>query len=310
MLRGGGKYSSSSVTDRSRRRWPERGAPALPRRNSSGADAPAVTPTADSPSGSSAAELTRWTDRQPASMASCSSARVLDEFDDPMTTIASHRPRSPTATTGGSWWRSTGRCGPASTVGEPLATRHGDTLPIAVRERGLGEQRDRFVELRQRVDLADATRPGDRIGRDRHRADGFLVPLVAHVDDAIPLAGTHLHLVVHLRDERAHRVDDEAATCSRAAATTSGAEPCADSMIGATRRHFVTSSTKTTPRALEPLDHDLVVDDLVVAVHGRLERSHHPCQRLDRHLDAGAEAAGAQARSTRSDWPIGRDIVT
>ena len=52
------------------------------------------------------------------------------------------------------------------------------------------------------------------------------------------------------------------------------------------------SSTKTTPRSLEPLDDELVVDDLVVAVHGRLEGPHHPRQRLDRHLDAGAEAAG------------------
>ena len=52
------------------------------------------------------------------------------------------------------------------------------------------------------------------------------------------------------------------------------------------------SSTKTTPWALEALDDQLVVDDLVVAVHGRLEGPHHPRQRLDRHLDAGAEAAG------------------
>ena len=49
------------------------------------------------------------------------------------------------------------------------------------------------------------------------------------------------------------------------------------------------SSTNTTPRSLEALDDELVVDDLVVAVHGRLEGPHHPGQRLDRHLDAGAE---------------------
>jgi len=35
-----------------------------------------------------------------------------------------------------------------------------------------------------------------------------------------------------------------------------------------------------------------VVHDLVVAVHGRLEGPHHPRQRLDRHLDAGAEPPG------------------
>ena len=43
--------------------------------------------------------------------------------------------------------------------------------------------------------------------------------------------------------------------------------------------------------ALEALDHDPVVDDLVVAVDGRLEGPHHPGQRLDGHLHAGAEAA-------------------
>ena len=35
-----------------------------------------------------------------------------------------------------------------------------------------------------------------------------------------------------------------------------------------------------------------VVDDLVVAVHGRLERAHQPRQSLDRHLHPGAEPAG------------------
>ena len=41
--------------------------------------------------------------------------------------------------------------------------------------------------------------------------------------------------------------------------------------------------------ALEALDDQLVVDDLVVAVHRRLEGPDHPGERLDRHLHAGAE---------------------
>ena len=44
------------------------------------------------------------------------------------------------------------------------------------------------------------------------------------------------------------------------------------------------------PELAEAVDHDLVVDDLVVAVNGRFEHPHHPRQRLDRHLHAGAEA--------------------
>ena len=43
---------------------------------------------------------------------------------------------------------------------------------------------------------------------------------------------------------------------------------------------------------LEPLDDPLVVDDLVVAVHRRVEGAHHPGQCLDGHLDPGAESSG------------------
>ena len=51
------------------------------------------------------------------------------------------------------------------------------------------------------------------------------------------------------------------------------------------------SSTKIDALALEALDDQLVVDDLVVAVDRRLEGPDHPGQRLDRHLHAGAEPA-------------------
>ena len=46
------------------------------------------------------------------------------------------------------------------------------------------------------------------------------------------------------------------------------------------------------PEVLEPVDDELVVHDLVVAVHRRFEGPDHPGQRLDGHLDAGAEAPG------------------
>ena len=63
-------------------------------------------------------------------------------------------------------------------------------------------------------------------------------------------------------------------------------------MIGAPSGTSAISSTKITPKALEPVHHQLVVDDLVVAVDGRLEGPDHPGQGLDGHLDAGAEAPG------------------
>ena len=49
---------------------------------------------------------------------------------------------------------------------------------------------------------------------------------------------------------------------------------------------------------LEALDDELVVDDLVVAIDRRLEAAHHPRQRLDGHLHAGAEPAGLGEQHT------------
>jgi hypothetical protein len=72
-------------------------------------------------------------------------------------------------------------------------------------------------------------------------------------------------------------------------ATTSGADPWADSMSGA-RGDLGHVVDEDDPELAEAVDHDLVVDDLVVAVDGRLEDPHHPGEGLDGHLHAGAEA--------------------
>ena len=58
------------------------------------------------------------------------------------------------------------------------------------------------------------------------------------------------------------------------------------------RGHRVDVVDEHHAEVAETLDDEPVVHDLVVAVHGRLEDPHHPRQRLDRHLHAGAEAAG------------------
>ena len=157
-----------------------------------------------------------------------------------------------------------------------------------MRERGLCQQRHRLVELGERVDLGDALDTADRPRRDGHRADRLLVTVMADVDDAVALLGAHLHLVMNLGDERAHRVDDVAA-----------ASPCCGDDLGGravSREHDRTTRGNVgdvvdehDALLLEPVDDDLVVDDLVVAVDGRFEGAHHPCQCLDRHLDTGAE---------------------
>jgi hypothetical protein len=92
MFRGGGKYSSSSVTLTGSTPWRGASRWTMSSTSSSGADAPAVTPTVPCrSSGSSSALLTRNTRGQPASIASFSRARVLEELDEPITTMASQR---------------------------------------------------------------------------------------------------------------------------------------------------------------------------------------------------------------------------
>jgi hypothetical protein len=70
-----------------------------------------------------------------------------------------------------------------------------------------------------------------------------------------------------------------------AASSTSGADPWAESITGA---DIVYEHDALAP---ELLYHQAVVHDLVVAVDRRLEDAHHPRERLDSHLDPGAEAS-------------------
>ena len=115
--------------------------------------------------------------------------------------------------------------------------------------------------------------------------------LVADVDDAVALAGAHADLVMDLGDEWAHRVDDVATPCSgrfddgrcRSMGREHDRVPSRDIGDVVDEDHAL---------ALEALDDQLVVDDLVVAVHGRLESPDHPGQGLDRHLHPGTEPAG------------------
>ncbi len=180
-------------------------------------------------------------------------------------------------------------------------------------ERGLGEQGHRLLERGEAVDLVDRLDPVDGLGGHRHGAHRLLVALVAHVDDLVALAGADLDLVVDLGDQRAHRVDHVAAV------GLGGGDDLGCRAVGrqhqrATRRaRRSMSSTKTTPRSSEALHDPLVVDDLVVAVHGRLEGPDHPGQRLDGHLDAGAEALGAASSTTSTvrragSRPLGRGV--
>ena len=223
--------------------------------------------------------------------ASFSRARVFDEFAEPMTTMASHRSASsisadcrfvvakhrslrPGDHTSGKRSR--------TATATPSQSRC-DSVVWASRATGSSNSGSAATSATRSTRLI-------ALGRDGHRADRLLVALVADVDDAVALAGAHPHLVVDLGDERAHRVDDVAAP------RLGGGDDLGRRAVGRqhdrrARRDVGDVVDEHDALGLEALDDQPVVDDLVVAVHGRREAADHPGQRLDRHLDAGAEAS-------------------
>ena len=268
--------------------------------SSSGADAPAVTPTCREVVGQLVGAVDPEHAGAPDSRASFSRARVLDELAEPITTTASQRlgdlAERRLAVGGGeaevAAARAPQRRGSARAVASARRpSRGGESVVWASSATG-------WSEVGQGGDVVDRLDPVDRVGGDGHRADRLLVALVADVDDLVALAGPDLHLVVDLGDERAHGVDHVAAAgpgrrddLGRRAVGRQHDRPA--------RRHLGDVVDEDDAEVAEAVDHELVVDDLVVAVHGRLEGPHHPGQRLDGHLHAGAEPPGA-ASSTWS----------
>ncbi len=177
---------------------------------------------------------------------------------------------------------------------EPRARLVEHVGPLVVGQRRLGEHRDALGvgDLRERrVELVFAFHEVDRFGGDGERADGFVVAGVADVEDGEALAGAHLGLVVDLGDERADRVDDVAAFRG------GGLDDLGRGAVGRqhqrrTGGHIGDVVDEDHALFAEAFDDEAVVHDLVVAVHRRFERAHHPGERLDRHLDPGAESAG------------------
>ena len=188
MLRGGGKYSSSSVTrdllDAVARREPgDDGLDELLGRRRAGGDADRAGEVVGQlvgvvdPEHPGAAGLDGPASRAPG----CS------------TSWPSRSPRrrrsgapSPSAPTGGWSWRSTGRERPGvHSSGKRVAGGVEHAGPVAVRQRGLGQQRDRARRTRAAPSTsATDLDPVHGVGRHRHRADRLLVALVADVDDA------------------------------------------------------------------------------------------------------------------------------
>ena len=125
--------------------------------------------------------------------------------------------------------------------------------PLVVAQRGLGQERHLGVvvvgpEIVQRVDVLDPLQQPHRGRSHGHRPDRLLVAVVADVEHGVALAGPDPQLVVDLGNEGADGVDHHP-PAGPGGATTSGADPWADSMSGAPAGTSSTSSTKITPWA-------------------------------------------------------------
>ena len=127
-----------------------------------------------------------------------------------------------------------------------------------------------------------------RLRSDGHGPHRLLVAGMAHVQDGVPLPAADLELVVDLGHQRTDRVDDDA-TLGPRRLDHLGRRAMGAEHQGRTVRDVADVVDEDDPLVTEALDHMTVVDDLVVAVHRRLEDPDHPGQGFNRLLDASTE---------------------
>ena len=123
-----------------------------------------------------------------------------------------------------------------------------------------------------------------------HRPDHLDVVAVADERDEVAAVGVAPRLGVHLRDERADRVDDAQAAAlavlEHGRRDTVGREDA-----DRTLRDFVLVVDEHGAEPLEAADDVVVVDDVVADVDRRAVLLEQPLDDLDRAVDAGAERA-------------------
>ena len=174
---------------------------------------------------------------------------------------------------------------------EALAQALDDAARLVDRERRLRDEGDVLgVGELERVDVLLGLDEHDPVGRLAHRALDLLVAVVADEHDRVAGGGEAARLDVHLRHERAGRVDRLQAPRPR--------------VLVHARRHAVRG--EDGDRALgdlglavdedraalaQLLDDVLVVDDLLAHVDRRPVALERALDRLDRAIDAGAVAA-------------------
>ena len=131
----------------------------------------------------------------------------------------------------------------------------------------------------------------DCIGSNCHCSNRLFVASVPYVNNSVTLFRANAHFVMDLGYERTNGIDY--------VPTSFACFPDNFRRRPVSRQHYRTSFgyltdviNKHHPEASESIDYKLVVNDLVVAVDRRIKRTHHPGQRLYRHLYPGTKTSG------------------
>ncbi len=226
---------------------------------------------------------------------------MFEEFTEPMTTTASDR----AAMTLSAAWRlvvakhRSERLGIHSSGNRSRArfmmSDHSSWLRVVCASSATGAPRRDLG--RGGLDVVLGAHQANRVGSDRHGADSLFVALVPDVQDGVSLAGPDLELVVDLGDEGAHGVDHDPTTVAGRGHDLGCRSVRREHERGTVGDlvHVVDEDHAPGPELVDDMS---VVDDLVVAVHRRLEDPDHPRQGLDRLFDSGTKAPGRGQQDT------------
>ncbi len=127
------------------------------------------------------------------------------------------------------------------------------------------------------------------------------MPLVADQDDGVTLTGVLDRLEMHLGDQGARGVDGKQAPLASLVANL-GRDTVGAVEQGGALGHFLERLDEDRAALLEPLDHVLVVHDLMIDVDRCAEELEGALQALDGHVDTGAEASRVGENDFHRGW--------
>ena len=120
--------------------------------------------------------------------------------------------------------------------------------------------------------------------------------LVANVDNAVTLRRASLHFVMHLRHERAYRINDET-TLLFCGEHNFWSRAMGGEHDRRTLRNIIYRFNKNHALFFKSLYNGFVVHDLMKAIDGSGEGANHPRKSLYRHLYTGTESAWSREQN-------------